>query len=692
MKNIKKALCIIFSLMMVFGTMAVSANAESAELYHLVILEDNKFTRELANTALTAADVADAVTRNTICQYLDIKGTFPGVLASDLTKEKADAAVAALKEAGYNNCAAAKAKMGENITWTMKDAKITLSGTGETYTFDDYQNKTPLDFLNRWEIDKNGTVVKDNGGKNKSIMGNTTAFSIEVGEGITALGKYTFRYVAISNGDSTASSIGPSVTLPSTLTSIAGDAFAHSDTVSVNIPESVTFIGTSAFWDTKLGSVTIPKNAKLEGNPFANAGVTAFSLDAANPYYCLQDGILYSKDGKTLIAYPEQKVSSKVTVPNGVKALGRYAFYGAKVTTVVLPKSVETIGENCFYSSTLQEIYITSGLKTIEKSAFSTATYGIDLVSYNYFTTVYYEKGTDLDAITVAAGNGNNPYRNAEKIEAASYPAYTTCMVSFDCGNADSAPAFVTVNKGAKVAKPADPTDAGNQFLGWYKDSGCTTAFDFNQPINDNTTVYAKWKNSTGKTAVKIKLDTLYAKTEYSKGEAFSADGLTVTVTYSDGTTETVGSGFTVSTPNMQSLGQQTVNVIFGGCSANYYITVKDSSTNPDVPGKIETVTLPEKTSPFKNYVVVEVNCSDADKVKVNGTEYPVSGGKAVVNLQQLLDNKTLTIEAYKNGELKKSATGTITVPHGFFDKLSAFFRYVFGGFKYKTTTVSYTL
>ena len=48
---------------------------------------------------------------------------------------------------------------------------------------------------------------------------------------------------------------------------------------------------------------------------------------------------------------------------------------------------------------------------------------------------------------------------------------------------------------GSTVAKPADPTKSGKIFAGWYKDSALKTPFDFNTPITQDTTVYAKWSD-----------------------------------------------------------------------------------------------------------------------------------------------------------------------------------------------------
>lgn len=49
------------------------------------------------------------------------------------------------------------------------------------------------------------------------------------------------------------------------------------------------------------------------------------------------------------------------------------------------------------------------------------------------------------------------------------------------------------VKKGNTVGIPAEPTNDGYSFGGWYKDVNCTTVYDFNTPVNEDITLYAKW-------------------------------------------------------------------------------------------------------------------------------------------------------------------------------------------------------
>ncbi|MCQ2401272.1 MAG: InlB B-repeat-containing protein [Lachnospiraceae bacterium] len=79
-----------------------------------------------------------------------------------------------------------------------------------------------------------------------------------------------------------------------------------------------------------------------------------------------------------------------------------------------------------------------------------------------------------------------------------------------------------TVASGDKAVKPTSPNRSGYSFAGWYADTVCTKAFDFNTGISADTTVYAKWsKNSSsgggsssgGSGTGVVKLSTLFTGT-----------------------------------------------------------------------------------------------------------------------------------------------------------------------------------
>ena len=59
--------------------------------------------------------------------------------------------------------------------------------------------------------------------------------------------------------------------------------------------------------------------------------------------------------------------------------------------------------------------------------------------------------------------------------------------------NGGSSVTTQTIEEGNKVTKPSDPTKSGFTFGGWYKDSECTKAYDFDSEVTADITLYAKW-------------------------------------------------------------------------------------------------------------------------------------------------------------------------------------------------------
>ena len=96
------------------------------------------------------------------------------------------------------------------------------------------------------------------------------------------------------------------------------------------------------------------------------------NVSESNPYFKSVDGVLYSKDGKTLICYPKAKPEKgdTINIPDGVTEIAdngfRYCFAG----TVILPSSIEKIGEQAFQSQFIKNISIPNKVKEIGNGAF----------------------------------------------------------------------------------------------------------------------------------------------------------------------------------------------------------------------------------------------------------------------------------------------------------------------------------
>ncbi len=178
-----------------------------------------------------------------------------------------------------------------------------------------------------------------------------------------------------------------SISLPNSLTSIADNAFYNcSSLTSVVIPNSVTSIGGFAFYFcTGLTSVVIPDSVtSINKGAFPRcSGLTSITVSVDNPNYKSIDGVLFNKDGSSIIAYPGGK-SGVYTIPSSVISIGDYAFFGCSgLTSVVIPNSVTSIGSESFrYCTVLTSIVIPNGVTSIEMMAFSDCT-GLTSVTIN---------------------------------------------------------------------------------------------------------------------------------------------------------------------------------------------------------------------------------------------------------------------------------------------------------------------
>ena len=84
--------------------------------------------------------------------------------------------------------------------------------------------------------------------------------------------------------------------------------------------------------------------------------------------------------------------------------------------------------------------------------------------------------------------------------------------VTFDVQGHGTAPKAQTVNKGGHAEEPTAPAEAGWDFGGWYKESGCVNGYNFaTETVTSDITVYAKWtENSSDKTPTTNAKPTIY--------------------------------------------------------------------------------------------------------------------------------------------------------------------------------------
>ena len=86
-----------------------------------------------------------------------------------------------------------------------------------------------------------------------------------------------------------------------------------------------------------------------------------YKVNKNNNKYKAINGILYSKDGKTLYAYPQGKKDKKITIKN-IDAIGSYAFHSCyNLNEVEILDTVGTTGYDCFWNCTnINKVFVNS--------------------------------------------------------------------------------------------------------------------------------------------------------------------------------------------------------------------------------------------------------------------------------------------------------------------------------------------
>ena len=124
--------------------------------------------------------------------------------------------------------------------------------------------------------------------------------------------------------------------------------------VDVTVIRSTAFEGDGA---RALRSISLPAKIQTieEGAFKACEKLSSFSIaDSSN--YRTEDGVLYSADGRELVAFPADKLTAKYEIMRGVAKIDAYAFYNAIVGSVTLPSSVSSVGTHAFDSVHLDSV------------------------------------------------------------------------------------------------------------------------------------------------------------------------------------------------------------------------------------------------------------------------------------------------------------------------------------------------
>ena len=205
--------------------------------------------------------------------------------------------------------------------------------------------------------------------------------------GTAVVGDYTYMYSVLNGqaeigtgetGELSEAAVSPrptgGVVIPSSLggypvTGIGEYAFEScTDMTDVEIPESVVSIRAEAFGGCEgLANVEIPRNV-MYIDVTAFGFCYRFTVNPANAVYSSRNGLLLSKDGRTLV----RGVNGDVEIPSSVTEIGDSAFDGCPLLeSVTIPDGVLDIGAHAFCCCDgLENILIPQSVTNIGTRAF----------------------------------------------------------------------------------------------------------------------------------------------------------------------------------------------------------------------------------------------------------------------------------------------------------------------------------
>jgi hypothetical protein len=330
-----------------------------------------------------------------------------------------------------------------------------------------------------------------------------------------------------------------SVDIPNSVSSIGENAFYGCRSItSIIIPNSVTSIGESAFNGCEnLASIIIPNSVSHVGKEAFN-GTAWLSSQPSGVIYVGKVAYIYLwpenwtdlseievniKDGTTEIAdeaFWSVTFMGKVTIPNSVKSIGRYAFDGCNnLKSIEISNGVISIGDGAFiYCYNLNSIEIPNSVISIGGDAFyRTAWYNNQPNGLVYAGKVAYRyKGTMPQNAEIVINEGTLSIANCAFSECGSFSVVIPNSLTHIGSSAFS-------NSGVKsVTIPNSVTYIGD---GAFRD--CSVLNSVTLPTNITTIESSTFEGCSGLTSVYIP-ENVTSIGEFSFGSCSSLTSVTI--------------------------------------------------------------------------------------------------------------------------------------------------------------------
>ena len=290
---------------------------------------------------------------------------------------------------------------------------VSIEGTGLTWVIDTNESGGYV-----LRIDGEGSVPDYTSGSPapwaEQAESLETAVHLEFGENVTAVGARAFQSVNIASiqwggveavgASAFAKGTGPEIVeIPGTVKVIGEFAFAGRNVQGFVLCEGVETIGFNALGCNEGASAVlhIPASViridRTPGNAFA-----AYTVAEDNSNYACADGVLFTGDMKTLMAYPAHRKTDVYQIPDGVETVLPHAFAGsAEIGNLVIPASVTALHHGDFSGVHILTYHAENARITAENSMNSSSAYDLIVgAGVNYLPA-------DFSGLASAAGTVN---------------------------------------------------------------------------------------------------------------------------------------------------------------------------------------------------------------------------------------------------------------------------------------------
>ncbi len=171
------------------------------------------------------------------------------------------------------------------------------------------------------------------------------------------------------------------ISIPQTVKSIGNCAFTYCknlEKVNWEGKSKLQKIGREAFAICNIKKMTLPASVKKIGSAGVS-GTHFIQVEKNNKNFKSKNGVLFSRDGKTLVCYPNKKKGGTYKIPKGVKTIGSYSFSSNDgwgddnlyLKKLIMPDSVTVVKKGAFVGAKkLKTVRFSKKLKRIEEDAF----------------------------------------------------------------------------------------------------------------------------------------------------------------------------------------------------------------------------------------------------------------------------------------------------------------------------------